>query len=138
MFMDNNEDKKLKQSEFEFVDDKTAAILLNTPSNARILLWILLLFVVIAIAWANWAGIDKVTVGQGKVIPSSQVQVQQEKLNNVQDELSALTESTVGLQGELPIIPGMTASVDIITGKRTLLDYLLKPILSTGSNALKE
>ena len=32
----------------------------------------------------------------------------------------------------------MTASVDIITGKRTVLDYLLKPMLSAQSNALRE
>ncbi|NMS18913.1 biotin/lipoyl-binding protein, partial [Vibrio parahaemolyticus] len=30
-----------------------------------------------AIGWASWAEIDKVTVGQGKVIPSSQIQVVQ-------------------------------------------------------------
>lgn len=38
----------------------------------------------------------------------------------------------------LPIIPGMTATVDIITGKRTVMEYLLKPILSAQTNALKE
>jgi adhesin transport system membrane fusion protein len=29
----------------------------------------------------------------------------------------------------LPIIPGMTASVDILTGKRTVFDYFLRPVL---------
>ena len=43
-----------------------------------------------------------------------------------------------GSDGELPIIPGMTASVDIITGKRTVLDYLLKPVLSAKGRALRE
>jgi len=37
-----------------------------------------------------------------------------------------------------PIIPGMMAQVDILTGKRTVLMYLLKPILRTTSNALGE
>lgn len=32
-------------------------------------------------------------------------------------------------QQPLKIIPGMTSSVDIITGKKTVLDYILKPIL---------
>ena len=31
---------------------------------------------------------------------------------------------------ELPIIPGMIASVDIKTGKKTILDFILKPILN--------
>lgn len=38
----------------------------------------------------------------------------------------------------LPIIPGMTAQVDILTGKKTVLDYLLKPILKTKQLALRE
>ena len=32
---------------------------------------------------------------------------------------------------ELPIIPGMTASVDIRTGEKTVLDYLLKPVMKS-------
>lgn len=38
----------------------------------------------------------------------------------------------------LPIIPGMTASADIITGKRTVLSYLLKPVLRATNSALRE
>lgn len=38
----------------------------------------------------------------------------------------------------LPIIPGMTAQVDILTGKKTILAYLLKPILRAKANALTE
>tara|TARA_A100000171_G_C2135435_1_gene149825 strand:+ start:847 stop:2175 length:1329 start_codon:yes stop_codon:yes gene_type:complete len=39
---------------------------------------------------------------------------------------------------EVAIIPGMTASADIITGKKTILDYILKPILRARQNALTE
>lgn len=38
----------------------------------------------------------------------------------------------------LPIIPGMTVQVDILTGKKTILDYLLKPILKTKQLAFRE
>lgn len=38
----------------------------------------------------------------------------------------------------LPIIPGMVASVDILTGKKTILSYLLKPILRAKHTALRE
>ncbi|MGH8519427.1 MAG: HlyD family type I secretion periplasmic adaptor subunit, partial [Panacagrimonas sp.] len=38
----------------------------------------------------------------------------------------------------LPIIPGMVAEVDIITGKKTVLAYLLKPILRAQASALRE
>ena len=39
---------------------------------------------------------------------------------------------------QLEIIPGMKTNVDIITGKKTLMDYLLKPILKARQNALTE
>ncbi|MTI15316.1 HlyD family type I secretion periplasmic adaptor subunit [Sansalvadorimonas verongulae] len=38
----------------------------------------------------------------------------------------------------LEIIPGMHAQVDIVTGKKTILSYLLKPILKARDNALTE
>jgi len=38
----------------------------------------------------------------------------------------------------LPIIPGMVAQVDILTGKKTILSYLLKPVLRAKSNAMTE
>ena len=38
----------------------------------------------------------------------------------------------------LPIIPGMVANVDILTGKRTVLNYLLKPYYKVRDNALRE
>lgn len=39
---------------------------------------------------------------------------------------------------ELQIIPGMRASVDIITGEKTVLQYLLKPVLKAKQTALTE
>jgi adhesin transport system membrane fusion protein len=39
---------------------------------------------------------------------------------------------------KLPIIPGMVATVDIITGEKTVLDYILKPIIKAKQLALTE
>lgn len=38
----------------------------------------------------------------------------------------------------LLIIPGMVATVDIITGQKSVLDYLLKPVLKARTEALRE
>ncbi|HHN3503836.1 TPA: HlyD family type I secretion periplasmic adaptor subunit [Legionella pneumophila] len=38
----------------------------------------------------------------------------------------------------LPIIPGMQATVDILTGQKSVLQYLLKPILKAKQSALRE
>jgi adhesin transport system membrane fusion protein len=38
----------------------------------------------------------------------------------------------------LLIIPGMVATVDIITGEKSVMDYLLKPVLKARTEALRE
>lgn len=45
---------------------------------------------------------------------------------------------TASLGDHLPIIPGMVAQVDIMTGKKTVLDYLIKPIIRAKANSLSE
>ena len=39
---------------------------------------------------------------------------------------------------KMPIIPGMTAEVDILTGNKTVMSYLLKPVLKGKAYALSE
>ncbi len=38
----------------------------------------------------------------------------------------------------LPIIPGMMATVDILTGEKSVLEYILKPIIKAKHSALRE
>jgi len=72
---------KAKQSrlpendQLDFIDDGSAAVLLNTPKRARLLLWMVWFFVIFAISWAYVAELDEVSIGAGKVIPSLQLQV---------------------------------------------------------------
>jgi adhesin transport system membrane fusion protein len=48
-------------------------------------------------------------------------------------------KSYLGTESDpLPIMPGMVASVDILTGKKTILSYLLKPVLRAKYMALRE
>lgn len=42
------------------------------------------------------------------------------------------------MEKPLALMVGMTTTVDIMTGKKTVLDYLLKPILKAKQNALRE
>lgn len=62
-------------------------------------------------------------------------------ITNEQDETYYLVQVRTlesGFNQSLPIIPGMTSQVDIMTGKKTILSYLLKPILRAKQNALTE
>jgi len=41
-------------------------------------------------------------------------------------------------EGQLPITPGMQATVDIHTGRKSVLDYLIKPVLKLRHEAFRE
>lgn len=52
----------------------------------------------------------------------------------VQTEKNYLGES----EGSLPIVPGMQATVEIHTGKKSVMDYLVKPVLKLKEEAFRE
>jgi len=52
----------------------------------------------------------------------------------VQPEKSYLGKT----RGMLPIMPGMEATVDIRTGQKTVMDYLIKPVLKLKNEAFRE
>jgi adhesin transport system membrane fusion protein len=52
--------------------------------------------------------------------------------------IKTLSNQLGGQKNKLSIFPGMVASVDILTGKKSVLDYLLKPINKARNEALRE
>ncbi|WP_445397687.1 HlyD family type I secretion periplasmic adaptor subunit [Zobellella sp. An-6] len=67
--------KNLPPELLDYTNDTAAALLMSTPKGARVLLWCMLLFVVVALLWARFAELEEVTSGKGTVIPSQQIQV---------------------------------------------------------------
>ncbi len=57
--------------------DSYAAEVESLPLSSHAILWLTLIFVVVAIIWANLATLDEVAHAEGRVIPSSQIQVVQ-------------------------------------------------------------
>jgi adhesin transport system membrane fusion protein len=48
-------------------------------------------------------------------------------------------DNTIKRNGEnLRIIPGMVASVDILTGDKTVMEYIMKPLVKTLDQAMNE
>lgn len=48
-------------------------------------------------------------------------------------------DNTITRNGQdLPIIPGMVASIDILTGEKTVMEYIMKPLVKTLSQAMSE
>lgn len=67
----------LSAQDLAFVSSTAEALLQDTPRGARQLLWGIVLFLLCALGWAWFAQLEEVTVGDGKVIPSRQLQVVQ-------------------------------------------------------------
>lgn len=65
------------RAEFEFANDIRAAMEERAPRTAWIMISAIAAILLSAAAWANWAMIEEVTTGSGRVIPSSQTQVVQ-------------------------------------------------------------
>ena len=69
-------------------------------------------------------GADTITDPEGREFFKVVVRTQTNVLGQVDDPL--------------PVTPGMTASVDIQTGQKTVLNYLLKPLRRAQAEALRE
>lgn len=65
--------KKYDQSMLEFMSSRSSALLQRTSSSFSYVLWIILATVTWAIIWANYAQLEELTRGTGKIIPSEQV-----------------------------------------------------------------
>ena len=73
-------------------------------------------------------GADTLTTDKPGERPESYYQIRVRTLQN----------KPTGRDEPLSILPGMVATVDIRTGKKTVLHYLLKPIIKTKEMALRE
>ncbi|MDP6164029.1 MAG: HlyD family type I secretion periplasmic adaptor subunit [Candidatus Thioglobus sp.] len=62
------------QQDFDFISQKSTALLLSSPKGARKLIFIIFVFFAFAIYWAANAQVDEITKGDGKVISSKQLQ----------------------------------------------------------------
>ena len=75
------------REDIEFMAETAAAHYRGPPARSRVILWTVAAFLLAAIAWAAWAELDQVTRGQGKVIPSRQVQVVQNLEGGIVSEI---------------------------------------------------
>ena len=101
----------------------------------------------IAFLYPEQPGIVKITAYdfaiygglQAKVVGISPDAITDEEGNSFYLVQMLTEENSLTRKGEvLPIIPGMVASVDILTGEKTVMEYLLKPLIKTLNNSLNE
>jgi adhesin transport system membrane fusion protein len=76
----------------------------------------------------------------GKVVQVSADTIYDEQSKSAYYSVIVETDRSFLKSGEkqLPITPGMICNVDIVTGRKSILTYLLKPVLKAHEEALRE
>ncbi len=101
----------------------------------------------IAFISPNQKAVVRITAYDSSIYGSMNAMVEQIGADTVSNEKGDIfflvkvrtDDNAIYHNGEiLPITPGMVATVDILTGKKTVLSYLLKPITKASQYALKE
>lgn len=102
----------------------------------------------IAFVQVNDKALVKVTAYDFSVYGGLQGRVVQVSADSIYDEQAKEAYFTVVVETDraylsmagkqLPITPGMMTDVEIITGRKSVLDYLLKPVLKARNEALRE
>ncbi|MDY0136889.1 MAG: HlyD family type I secretion periplasmic adaptor subunit [Thiomicrospira sp.] len=69
--------RRLNNDDLAYMSSLSQAALEKPPMRSRVLVWAILLALVWLLVWANMAQLDKIVRGEGKVVPSSRVQLVQ-------------------------------------------------------------
>jgi adhesin transport system membrane fusion protein len=77
----------MRHSDFAFANDVRAAVELRTPRTSRLLLIASLALIVVALIWAKFAILEEVKRGNGRVVPSRQIQVVQSLEGGIVNEI---------------------------------------------------
>ncbi len=76
---------------------------------------------------------------EGQVVEVSPDSIMNEKGESFYRIRVETTKTSVIKDGkELKIMPGMQATVDVVTGKKTIMKYLLKPFIKASQTAMRE
>ncbi|HSD38722.1 MAG TPA: HlyD family type I secretion periplasmic adaptor subunit [Rhodocyclaceae bacterium] len=121
--------------EDDFEADADWAINEQTPRGARIAVWAAGIFLLVLIVWAALAQLDEVTRGEGKVIPSRQVQILQSLDGGIVEEILVKEGQQVKV-GQLLLKIDPTRSVSSLNENRA--DYLSLQVKASRLRALAE
>ena len=79
--------KYYDENDLEFMSSLSEAVLQKAPSSSRKILWVIAIAVFWVILWASIAEVDELTRGEGKVIPTQQLQVIQNLEGGIVSEI---------------------------------------------------
>ena len=93
-----------REQDLDYMSETSAAALQGPPKLSHVVLWGALLFLVAFFVWAAYANIGETTVGEGKVIPSGQIQVVQNLEGGIVAEIKVQVGDTVKKDDTLLVI----------------------------------
>jgi len=82
-----NNKRHYSQDDLQYMQSLSNAVLEKTTERSKKILWIMALAVLWLIVWANFAEIDELARGVGKVIPSKQIQIVQNLEGGIVSEI---------------------------------------------------
>ncbi|WP_038070816.1 HlyD family type I secretion periplasmic adaptor subunit [Hydrogenovibrio kuenenii] len=68
---------EVAESDLEFMSSLSQAALEKPTIGSQVMVWLIFLVIVFLVVWASFTSLDKIIRGEGKVVPSSQIQVVQ-------------------------------------------------------------
>jgi adhesin transport system membrane fusion protein len=118
----------LRESDFAFANQVRAAAELRTPRTSRMLLAAVILLLISGTTWPHFAILDEVKRGQGRVIPSRQMQVLQSLEGGLVEAITVQEGDTVQKGQVLARIDNTKFSADLgeIRAKREAAANSLK------------
>jgi len=91
----NKIEDKLSRREMEFLPAALEIVETPPPPAGRLLMWVIMLFFVIALVWSIWGQVDEVAIAPGKVIPAGYTKVIQAEDKGIVRKINVANGSVV-------------------------------------------
>lgn len=113
-----------QQDELEYMRDLRAAAMVRPSLSANLLLLSIFVFVGFAVFWADHASLDQVTSGQGRVIPSGQIQTIQNLEGGIIDQILVSEGQVIKKDQVLFVIDDTQAQSSYLENRKKYLGFL--------------
>lgn len=112
-------EKAYSQTDLDYMGSLSAAVLQKSATSTKILLWTMTTVISLLITWMALAEVDEITRGEGKVIPSSELQ----KVQNLE---GGIVSEILVKEGEVVEKGQVLLRIDDISAKSSFQESKLK------------
>lgn len=91
----SSKEASIPEEDLTFMSNLSQAALEKPTIKSQLIVWIMFLVLIWLLVWANYAELDKIVRGQGKVVPSSKIQVVQNLEGGIVENIFVHSGDTV-------------------------------------------